>query len=46
MEYVFVSVRVTKEEKQALEEYAKERELSMSKVARRAILNYIEYNKE
>lgn len=44
--YVFVSVRLTKEEKKALEDYAKERELSMSKVARKGILNHISYQEK
>lgn len=45
-EYVFLSVRLTKEEKLALEKYAKERDLSMSKVARRGILNHIDYQEK
>lgn len=45
-EYVFLSVRLTKEEKEAIEKFAKERDLSMSKAARRGILNYINYQEK
>lgn len=42
MEYTALSVRLTKEEKQSLEELAKALDVSMSKLARKAINWYIE----
>lgn len=45
MKYAPVSVRLTEEEKKALEDYAKREELSMSQVVRKALKNYISKTK-
>lgn len=42
MNYSTVSVRLTEEEKKTLEEFAKDRDLTMSQVIRKAVKEYIE----
>lgn len=42
MNYSTVSVRLTEEEKKILEEFAKDRDLTMSQVIRKAVKEYIE----
>lgn len=42
MDYSTVSVRLTEEEKKTLEEFAKDRDLTMSQVIRKAVKEYIE----
>ena len=42
MNYSTVSVRLAEEEKKTLEEFAKDRDLTMSQVIRKAVKEYIE----
>lgn len=42
MNYSTVSVRLTEKEKKTLEEFAKDRDLTMSQIIRKAVKEYIE----
>lgn len=44
MNYSTVSVRLTEEEKKTLESFAKEQDLTMSHIIRKAIREYLENN--
>ena len=46
MKYTTVSARLTLEEKEELEKFAKQNDLKMSQIIRKAIKEYIENNDE
>jgi antitoxin component of RelBE/YafQ-DinJ toxin-antitoxin module len=46
MDYSTISVRITAEEKEALLQYCKDNDLSMSQVLRKAIKDIIQKNQE